>query len=158
MAVTTAHEYNHMAAQILGQQLTLSDLALMLLADTATFTATHASVDDVAGPLTGSPAERIHEVYGNGWAQGGETVASVVAATVATNGAKLSGDQTSREATGGNIGPCRYVLLYDKTSMKPIVLYDLGQDEYAGVSTPFKLTFDLNGEVGSIFQLQVINE
>lgn len=58
-------------------------------------------------------------------------------------------------ASGGDIGPARFVLWYDKTSMKPLVLYDLGQDEHAGDTTDFKLTFDLSGTPGTVFTLTV---
>ena len=157
MAVVTALKYNHTSALILGQHLSIDNLALMLIVETATFSAAHTTIDDVAGALTGDPAEREYEVYGNGWAQSGEMVANIASSTIATRNAKMVGDQTAEEATGGPIGPCRYVLLYDKNLMKPLILYDLGQNEYAGVSTPFKLTFDLNGSVGTMFTLQVVD-
>ncbi|HWM82933.1 MAG TPA: hypothetical protein VNQ56_12805 [Pseudolabrys sp.] len=154
MAVTS-HIYNHTTALLAGQAINLTTLRVMLLKDTAAFDATHISVDQVAGALTGDPAERLHEVYGSGWDQGGESVAAVTATTITTNDARLSGGQVSKTATGGNIGPCRYVLLYDATSMKPIQIYDLGQNEYAGDTTDFKLTFDLLGVPGTIYTLTV---
>lgn len=151
MAVT-ANVYNHLTALYLGQAVALANMKLMLLKNTAVFNATHTTVDQVAGPA--SP-NRVHEFFGSSWPQGGKTVASVAATTITTNDAKLAGDQTSQDAVGGIIGPCRYVLLYDSVSNKPHVLYDLGQDEYAGETTPFKLTFDLTGTPGTIFNLNV---
>lgn len=151
MAVT-ANVYNHTSALVAGQAVALSTLKVMLLKSTASFTASHTTVDAVAGAA--SP-HRAHEFYGNGWPEGGKTVASVAASTITTNDARVSGDQVSQTASGGNIGPCRYVLLYDATSSKPLILYDLGQDEYAGDSTDFKLTFDLTGTPGTIFTLSV---
>jgi len=151
MAVT-ANVYNHTAALIAGQAIELTTLKLMLLTSSASFTASHTTVDQVAGAA--SP-DRANEFYGNGWPQGGKAVTTVNATTITTNDAKLTGDQTSQTASGGSIGPCRYVLLYDDTSDKPLILYDLGQDEYAGDSTDFKLTFDLTGSPGTILTLTV---
>lgn len=151
MAVT-ANVYNHTMALISAQSVNNANLKLMLLTSAAAFTAAHTTVDQVAG--TASP-NRANEFFGNGWPQGGKTVANVAASTITTNDAKLSGDQTSQTAAGGSIGPCRYVLLYDATSMKPLILYDLGQDEYAGDTTDFKLTFDLLGAPGTIHTLTV---
>ncbi|ETR74713.1 hypothetical protein X566_17970 [Afipia sp. P52-10] len=150
MAVT-ANVYNHYMALIAAQTINNANLKLMLLKSTASFNAAHTTVDAVAG----AGPTRAHEFYGNGWPQGGKAVTNVAATTITTNDAKLSGDQTSQTASGGNIGPCRYVLLYDATSMKPLVLYDLGQDEYAGDTTDFKLTFDLLGSAGTIYTLTV---
>src|SRR5690606_32924185 len=109
----TSHIYNHTTSLLLGQAINLADLRVMLLKDTASFTAAHTTVDQVAGALTGDPAEREHEVYGNGWDQGGVAVDSVASTMITTNDARLSGGQVAKTATGGNIGPCRYVLLYD---------------------------------------------
>ncbi len=151
MAVT-AHVYNHTLSLIAGQTVDNDNLKVMLLTSDASFDATDTSVDDVAGEA--SP-DRGYEFYGNGWPQDGKTVANVVSNIITTNDAALVGDQTVETATGGSIGPCRYVLLYDATSMKPLVLYDLGQDEYAGDTTDFKLTFDLLGTPGRIYTLSV---
>lgn len=151
MAVT-ANVYNHMMALLAAQSVNNANLKLMLLTSSASFTATHTTVDQVAGAA--SP-NRANEFFGNGWPQGGKAVANVTASTITTNDAKLAGDQTTQTASGGNIGPCRYVLLYDATSMKPLVLYDLGQDEYAGDTTDFKLTFDLLGTPGTMYTITV---
>lgn len=151
MAVT-ANVYNHTAALFAGQTVTISTLKVMLLSSSASFDATHTTVNAVAGAA--SP-HRANEVYGNGWAEGGKTVTTVAATTITTNDAKLAGDQVSQTASGGTIGPCRYVLLYDSTSSKPLILYDLGQNEYAGDTTDFKLTFDLSGTPGTILTLTV---
>lgn len=151
MAVT-AHVYNHTLSLIAGQTVDNDNLKVMLLTSSAAFDATDASVDDVAGAA--SP-DRANEFYGNGWPQGGKTVANVASNIITTNDAALTGDQIAETASGGSIGPCRYILLYDATSMKPLQLYDLGQDEYAGDTTDFKLTFDLLGTPGRIYTLTV---
>lgn len=154
MAVT-AHVYNHTLSLIAGQTVDNDNLKVMLLTSSAAFDATDTSIDDVAGALSGSPAERDYEFYGNSWPQGGKVVANVASNTITTNDAAVTGDQLVETASGGNIGPCRFILLYDATSMKPLVLYDLGQDEYAGDTTDFKLTFDLLGTPGRIYTLTV---
>lgn len=159
MAEVTAHIYNHYAKEVAAGSIDQANRKLMFLdSDAATlFNATHTSIDQVAGALTGDPAARAHEVYGNGWPQGGPTVASIAATTINTNGAAISGAQTVEDATGGSIGPGRAILDYDATSGKPFVFYDLGQEEYAGDSTPFKLTFDLNGTPGRMLELQLVD-
>jgi hypothetical protein len=154
MAVT-ANVYNHTAALIAGQSIDKANIKAMLLTSSASFVATDTTVNAVAGSLTGSPAARAKEVYGNGWTQGGPVVSGVAASTITTNDAKLSASQISVTASGGDIGPCRFVLLYDATSGKPLILYDLGQDEHAGDTTPFKFTFDLTGGTDAIFTLTV---
>lgn len=151
MAVT-AHAYNHYMSLIAGQTVNKDSMKLMLLTNLASFNATHTTVDEVAGAA--SP-DRANEFYGNGWPQGGKLVTNVTSSIITTDDAKLSGDQTTQTASGGSIGPCRFVLLYDSVTMKPLILYDLGQDEYAGDTTDFKLTFDLNGTPGTIFTLTV---
>ena len=147
----TANVYNHTTALVAGQAIDKSNLKAMLLTSLASFVATDTTVDAVAGV---GPT-RANEFYGNGWAQGGPTVGSVVASTITTNDAKLSGAQISVTASGGEIGPARYVLLYDATNLKPLILYDLGQDEHAGDTTDFKFTFDLAGGSNAIFTLTV---
>lgn len=151
MAVT-AHAYNHYMSLIAGQAVNKDSMKLMLLTNLASFNATHTTVDEVAGAA--SP-DRANEFYGNSWPQGGKLVTNVTSSIITTDDARLSGDQTTQTASGGSIGPCRFVLLYDSVSMKPLILYDLGQDEYAGDTTDFKLTFDLNGTPGTIFTLTV---
>lgn len=151
MAVT-ANVYNHTTALVAGQAIDTANLKAMLLTSLASFDATDTTVDAVAGAA--SP-DRANEFYGNGWAQGGPTVGSVVASTITTNDAKLAAAQISVTASGGEIGPARYVLLYDATNLKPLILYDLGQDEHAGDTTDFKFTFDLTGGSNAIFTLTV---
>lgn len=151
MAVT-AHAYNHYMSLIAGQSVNKDSMKLMLLTNLASFDATHTTVDEVAGAA--SP-DRANEFYGNSWPQGGKLVTNVTSSIITTDDARLSGDQTTQTASGGSIGPCRFVLLYDSVTMKPLILYDLGQDEYAGDTTDFKLTFDLNGTPGTIFTLTV---
>lgn len=151
MAVT-ANVYNHTTALVAGQAIDKDNLKAMLLTSDASFDATDTTVDAVAGAA--SP-DRANEFYGNGWAQGGPTVGSVVASTITTNDAKLAAAQISVTAAGGEIGPARYVLLYDATNLKPLILYDLGQDEHAGDTTDFKFTFDLTGGSNAIFTLTV---
>lgn len=151
MAVT-ANVYNHTTALVAGQAIDKDNLKAMLLTSDASFDATDTTVDAVAGAA--SP-DRANEFYGNGWAQGGPTVGSVVASTITTNDAKLAAAQISVTASGGEIGPVRYVLLYDATNSKPLILYDLGQDEHAGDTTDFKFTFDLTGGSNAIFTLTV---
>jgi hypothetical protein len=85
-----------------------------------------------------------YETYGNGWIPGGPTLASVgissAAITDATvNDAILSATNPSVTATGGSLPPAAAwnALIYDATSMKPLIFVSFGQAQQAGVTTPF---------------------
>lgn len=142
MANTTTY-YNHTAAKFLAQLVDITNLKAMLLtADKATlFNATDTTVDAVAGALAGSPPQRANEVYGFGWAQGGELLDNVVVNTVTTNDALLDADDISVTPTGGDIGPTYAALIYDATNMWPLAFNDFGEVKQAGIGTLFLLNF-----------------
>lgn len=142
MANTTTY-YNHTARLFLAQLVDIANLKAMLLdADKATlFNATHTTVNQVAGALTGSPLERAHEVYGFGWTQGGEALVNVTVTTVATNDALLDADDISVTPTGGDIGPTYSALILDATNDYPLAFNDFGEVKTAGVGTLFLLNF-----------------
>jgi hypothetical protein len=79
-----------------------------------------------------------YEVSGNGWTPGGENFANVTSATSTTNDATLDADDISKTASGGSIGPAYKGLIYDKSTMKPLMFVDFGQAEEAGDTTDFK--------------------
>ena len=142
MANTTTY-YNHTARLILAQLVDTANLKAMLLdaAKATLFDATHTTVNQVAGSLTGSPLERANEVYGYGWTQGGEALAGVAVTTVATNDALLDANDISVTPTGGDIGPTYAALIYDATNNYPLAFNDFGEVKLAGVGTLFLLNF-----------------
>lgn len=91
-----------------------------------------------------------YEVYGNGWAVGGPTLANVTqtqaAITDATsNDAMLDADDVVVTASGGSIGPAYKALLYDHTNEYPIAFIDFGGSQAAGDTTDFKVRWNVNG-------------
>lgn len=142
MAVTVSR-YNHTVKKLLNNEINYSDLFWMLLNNSASFTATHTSIDDVAG-ADSSPA-RANEVFGNGWTEGGELLANCAVTVVNTNDAKIDADDISVLATGGSIGPAYKAALYEKTSGDALLFIDFGQVEEAGEGTDFKVIFNANG-------------
>lgn len=120
----TYHEYNHTKSKLLGLGVTpqASNFYLELLSSSASFDATHttkAAVDN-----SGS-----YEVYGNGWTQGGENLASVAVSIVETSKAMLDAADVDVEATGGAIGPASFALVWlDEggagTTKTPLWLYE----------------------------------
>jgi hypothetical protein len=86
-----------------------------------------------------------YETYGNGWIPGGPTLAAVAinAASVDSDGtsndAILTATNPSVTATGGSLPPAAAynALLYDATSMKPLMYVSFGQAQQAGITTNF---------------------
>jgi hypothetical protein len=141
MAVTFT-PYNHTLKLLANKEVTFTTLNCMLLADAATFTAADTSIDDVAGAA--SP-HRANEVYGNGWTEGGETLASVAVTVSGTNGAKLDADDISVTATGGQIGNAYKAVVYDTTTGYALAFCDFGEAWRAGETTPFVVNWSSSG-------------
>ena len=89
------------------------------------------------------------EVYGNGWTQGGETLANVTVTVVTTNDTMLDADDINVTATGGPLppSPAYAGVLYDDTDSgdAPLAYIDFGQDLQAGETTAFKVVWHANG-------------
>lgn len=149
MAVTV-NRYNHTLKLWLNGEIDMANLKAMLLSDDATFDATDTDIDDVAGALTGSPAERANELYGNGWTQGGQTLDNVAVTIVDTDGAMIDCDDETVTATGGAIPPsggAYKTVVLDATSGKPLWFYthNVTGGESAGEGTEFKILPNGNG-------------
>ena len=140
MAVTVSL-YNNTVKRLVNQEVDFTALKMMLLDATASFTATHTALTDVAG------ASHDKEVFGNGWTEGGELLASVAVTTIATNDAKLDAADISVTATGGPIGPATAAVIYDDTDAAdaPLAYIDFGGEEQAGESTDFKVVWHTDG-------------
>ena len=140
MAVTISL-YNNTVKRLVNKEVTLSTLKFMLLDNTASFTASDDSLEDVAG------SGNTKEVDGSGWTTGGETLTGVAVTVVSTNDAMLDADDISVTATGGPIGPAYAGVLYDDTdaSDAPLAYIDFGTDEQAGEDTDFKVVWGADG-------------
>ncbi len=142
MAVTV-NLYNNATKRLVNKEVTFTTLKLMLLSNLASFTASHTTLDQVAG----AGPTRANEVYGNGWTQGGMTLASVAVTTVTTNDAMLDANDVTVTATGGAIGPAYAAVLYDDTDSNkaPLLYVDFGQAQTAGQDTDFKVVWNASG-------------
>lgn len=138
MAVTVKN-YNH-TARLLAS-LDLVNLRIMLLDNTATFDATHTTLNGVAG------VGHTKEVDGNGWDTGGEFLANVEWKTVSLNDSILDCDDVLVTATGGVIGPAYAAVIYDDTNADdaPLQYVDFGEAVSAGDATPFLVQISANG-------------
>lgn len=141
MAVTISR-YNHTVKKLLNKEVTYTTLKMMLLSNSATFTAANTTVDQVAGVNT---PPRANEVSGNGWTTGGITLSNVTVAIATTNDANIDADDISVTASGGSIGPAYKALIYDATGNIPLWFIDFGQVEEAGDTTDFKFIFNAAG-------------
>lgn len=128
--------YNHTIRKLLDGTVTIANMKAMLLSSSASFDATHTTVNQVSN--TGG-----YEVSGNGWDSGGEAVANAAWSTVDTDDAMLDADNLSVTATGGNIGPASAALLLVGTV--PLFYQAFGSPQTAGSGTPFLLSINANG-------------
>lgn len=136
MAVT-ASLYNHSAKLFANGEVDLTALKLMLLSNSATFTASHTDIASISS----------NEVSGNGWTTGGELLANAAITVVTTNDAMLDADDIEVTATGGSIGPAYKGVIYDSDSDAPLVFIDFDGAKEAGETTPFKVVWHSNGIV-----------
>ena len=126
--------YNTTPQGILDQSIHLDSLKLMLLNNTASFNATHTTLNQVAG------SGHTKEVAGNGWTVGGEDVTPDYE-TYDTNSARIIFDQISVLAAGGDIGPAYAYVIYDDadTDDRPLGYCDFGGARTANDGTPFNV-------------------
>lgn len=137
MAVTISR-YNHTVKKLLNKEIDYTTLKMMLLNNSATFTAANTTLSAVNNAGA-------YEVSGNGWTTGGITLASVTVAIATTNDANIDAADISVTATGGSIGPAYKAVIYDDTGDVPLWFIDFGQVEEAGDTTDFKFIFNAAG-------------
>lgn len=136
-----ARLYNNTSKRLLEGSVDLANLKVMILDDNATFDATHTTLAGPAG------AASVNEVYGNGWTQGGISLANVVVETFNTDDAKVVADNIAVEATGGAIGDAYKAVLYDDShaDKAPLQFMTFPAVINAGETTDFKVTWPANG-------------
>lgn len=133
--------YNHTARKVASQDIDFDNLRIMLLSGDAVFDATHTTLLEVAD------VAYANEVHGNGWTEGGEFLANVVAATITTDDAMIDADDPVVVATGGAIGPASFAVIYDDTDADggPLAFLDFDGAITAGEGTEFKIIFSATG-------------
>lgn len=139
MAVSISR-YNHTVKKLMNKEVDLTSLKVMLLNASASFNATHTALNQVTNSGT-------YEVSGNGWTSGGVALANVSVTTVDTNGSMFDADDVEVIATGGPIGPANGCVIFDDADANkaPLWFIDFDGSQQAGTSTPFKITFSVNG-------------
>jgi hypothetical protein len=116
--MATISLYNHTARRFMdGSNGAADTYKVMLLNSSASFNATHTTLTQVSNA-------NAYEVYGHGWTQLGETLASVVVSTITTNDAMFDAADVLVNITGGALGPySAYVIYNDTDADDPPVAY-----------------------------------
>ncbi|MGP9819169.1 hypothetical protein ACTZWW_04060 [Salinarimonas sp. NSM] len=137
----TISVYNGARAHIADVGIGNMTLKVMLLDNTASFSAADATLTAVAG------SANAREVSGNGWTAGGETLDNVAVTTVSTNAARVDADDVRVRATGGNIGPASAAVIYDDAdaSDRPLAYVAFDSVREASDGTDFLIALDPNG-------------
>ena len=118
--------YNHTANKLMkGEVPVTNTYKCMLLSDAAVFAAEHETIAEVSD-------SRSYEVFGNGWAEGGEELANVDISIYNTNGSLFDADDIEVLISSGDLGPYKAFVVYD--SIESLVL---GYCQFtAAVTTP----------------------
>lgn len=148
MAFTT-NLYNTTVARLLIAAIHFNSLKVMLLTASGTFTATHTTLNQVAGAPSGG--HRPNEVYGNGWTEGGMAIANVASVVVTTNDGRLGADELRVRAVAGAIGPAYGLVIYDDadTDDAPVLHIDFGGALTAAVGVDFLVPLNAGFITGS---------
>lgn len=133
--------YNGARAFIVDKGVDNMTIKVMLLDDTATFTASHTALTGPAG------AANAKEVDGSGWTTGGETLDNVSVDVVSTNAARVDCDDVRVRATGGNIGPASAAVIYDDSDAddRPLAYITFDSPRTAFDGTDFLISINANG-------------
>lgn len=145
----TLLKYNHSLKLIANKEIDLTAIKVMLLGAGAAFDAAHTTLNEVAGAAA---PHRANELYGNGWAEGGELLTGVVLTTVLTSGVMLDANDIRKTATGGPIPPGgttqRAVMFDDAHASKQVLFWiTLEAPRQAGEFVDFLLKWHANGIV-----------
>lgn len=85
----------------------------------------------------------------NGYTQDDKALSDVAVSVVTTNDAKFDATDVSWTASGGDIGPASYALIYNDTDADdpPVAYIAFGEAKTANTGTPFNITWDAAGIV-----------
>lgn len=83
----------------------------------------------------------------NGYTQDDKALGSVAVSVVTTNDAKFDAADVSWTASGGDIGPASYAMIYNDTDADdpPVACIAFGEAKTANTGTPFNITWDAAG-------------
>lgn len=133
--MATISLYNQTRKKFSNNEVTLANVKVMLLDDSATYTASDTNISAVSS----------NQVSGNGWTSGGEAIGSLAWSIVNTNEAKLDGTDVSATASGGSIGPAYKAAIYDSGTSDILFFIDFGGSKEAAVGTSFLIRWHANG-------------
>lgn len=139
MAATT-DSYNQTLKRFLNKEVDFTQMRLMLLSDSATFTASNTTLNQV----TSSGA---YQISGNGWPSGGVTLTGVAVTVVSTNMTQLTAANISVTATGGPIGTAYKAVIYDDSVSgdPPLFFTNLDGPKIAANGSDFKININALG-------------
>lgn len=139
MAVTVS-VYNHTVSRFASGANAVGDIYKINLYSALTFDATHttkAAVDAAATQLSTA----------NGYTQNDKALADVAVSVVSTNDAKFDATDVQWTASGGDIGPASYAMVYNDTDADdaPVCVVNFGEAKTAGTGTTFNITWNASG-------------
>lgn len=139
MAVTVSL-YNHTTAKFADGSFAVGDTYTINLYSAFTHDAT-------ATTKTAAESGATQLTTANGYTQNAKNLANVAVSTVTTNDAKFDADDVTWTASGGDIGPARYALLFNDTDANdpPVLSIDFGANFTANTGTDFKITWNASG-------------
>lgn len=139
MAVTVTL-YDHTAAKFADGSFAATDSYKINLYSAFTFTASDATK---AAAETG--ATQLATNFG--YTQDSKPLNAVAVTTVTTNDAKFDADDVVWTASGGDIGPAQYAMVYNDTDTNdpPVLYIDFGAGETATNGTDFKIVWNASG-------------
>jgi len=139
MAVTVSL-YNHTTARFADGSNAVGDTYTINLYSAFTFDAT-------ATTKTAAESGATQLTTANGYTQNAKNLASVAVTTVTTNDAKFSAADVTWTASGGDIGPARYAMIFNDTDANdpPVLYIDFGANSTANTGTDFKITWNASG-------------
>lgn len=139
MAVTIT-PYNHTLARFQSGANAVGDTYKVNLYSVFDFDAT-----DTTKALAEGGATQLSTA--NGYTQDAKELSNLLVTTVTTNDSKLDADDVSWTASGGDIGPASFALVYNDTDADdpPVFCIDFGEAKIANTGTPFNIVFHANG-------------
>lgn len=139
MAVTITL-YNHTVARFASGANAIDDIYKINLYSAFDFDAT-----DTTKALAEGGATQLSTAYG--YTQDDKVLENAVVSIVTTNDAKFDADDVTWTASGGDIGPASYALIYNDTDTDdpPVAYIAFGEAKTSNTGTPFIITWDTQG-------------
>jgi len=83
----------------------------------------------------------------HGYSQDSKALTNVAVEAFTTNDGRFAADNVSWSASGGDIGPASYAMIYNDTDANkpPLLLISFGEAKTANDTTPFNIVWNSNG-------------